>query len=250
MILVAIAASLLAPTLVAAAEHPFHVAPARLVNAALSIFEGPPQRTGPGFNDGEDIFAFGDSLTVANGGNLARDGSDSYVYALRDEILPNGTADHNMDGAGQSSAWGLQHVNKYLPREGRNKVFFFAFGANDRRDFHGNLSAEETVANLAAIYEVVEPYADQVIIGVTVLHACPSWDLPMLVQRQWLSDVEAGLAERGLPFVRLYDALDSNPGNEAPDAWEETHFADCIHPDMDGNAQLGAYIARHLAPND
>jgi hypothetical protein len=65
-----------------------------------------------GCNQGEYYFAYGDSITRATGYcNLDVDGGDCYIMQMRDTYDVTRSVNHNFDGGGQTSTWGLNNFN-------------------------------------------------------------------------------------------------------------------------------------------
>lgn len=205
-------------------------------------------------NDGEDYFAYGDSITTATDNDLDPSGAESYVMQMRDENDPSALADHSFDGFGQSSQWGLDNYASYFPSSNPNQVILVEFGANDRRADRGNLSAAVTASNLMQLHNQTQAHG-QGWVGSSPLWQpdcteIQEWWLATHHQEQWIEEVHARALRFDVRLLPIWDALDTDPMNGRVDAFNATHTADCIHPDVVGQGLLGAFYWFFLTGQD
>ena len=86
-------------------------------------------------------YAYGDSMTAPD---------YTYVMQMRDMYDPLATADHNTDGSGKTSLWGLDELGDHYQN---GTTFFFFMFTNDQ--FHG-MDPTQTASNYEGIYRYVK----------------------------------------------------------------------------------------------
>jgi len=193
-----------------------------------------------------EYYAYGDSITRATGGDdLASNGTDVYLTQMVETHDAINTSDNNLDGGSTTSAWGLANFATHGQYEGTEpERVFIMFGTNDR--YYG-LTGLQTAANLAGIYE---GYTANGTSAYVLIHPLKSengheWNI---YENQYsnITIIETNLTERGIPFVKMYDAIDSNPGNGSPDEVNSTLYYDSVHPNYEGHTLMGEFLWAYL----
>jgi lysophospholipase L1-like esterase len=182
-------------------------------------------------------YAYGDSITFAVNPDLPPDGSRCYILQMRDRYDPAALADHSMQGSsGRTSTWAWENLPDYY-NPGMHYFIVF-FGSNDlRRGINGTATGQ----NLADIYAYVRAYGSTPVIVIPPLrYTDEDWD-----QAPDFAITTAFLSARGIPYVTMYDALDSSPGNGKLDSFNGTYMPDGTHPNMTGHARMADYLWEH-----
>lgn len=179
-----------------------------------------------------DFYAYGDSLT---------NNPDNYLVQMARDHSPGSVVLFNDDGSGRTSRWGAEYIGEHYRNNTRFFVYMFTNDGHSR-------TTEETIQNYLKIYD----YATE---RGSIAVPC----IPVLTSRNWsraydqanqtarILALEAALDARGIWYVKLYDALDSQSGNGRPDDINITDIPDGSHPDTSGHKKLGEYLWRRLA---
>lgn len=183
---------------------------------------------------GLDFYAFGDSLTRATGsGDLDASGSDCYILQYRDAYDPYRIVGHNSDGGSMTSTWGLTHIASY----GSNADHvFIMFGDNDPG---AGINAATSAQNLEGMYYTVLNRGDTPYILLPPIMSSGTLDL---------ATIGNTLAANGTPFIKMYDALDSVPGNNQLDSYDGAYMSDGVHPNATGHQLMADYLWDQLNP--
>lgn len=186
--------------------------------------------------------AFGDSITLATGqGDLLPNGSSAYILQYVANYDPTAIATHNLDGAGQRSSWGANVIySHFVPG---TQYICVMFGVND--ELSGAMTAANTAANLTAIYNVVNGTGTRCIIMMPTMMVYDNSTPARVVatQQAYISGIQDNLTAAGVPFVKTYDAIDSNPYNGQPDAANASYYAtDGVHPNATGQLAIANYL--------
>jgi lysophospholipase L1-like esterase len=189
-------------------------------------------------NQGEYYYAYGDSITRATGCcGLNFDGSDSYIIQMRNKYDVNKSADHNFNGGGQTSTWGLNNLHThYNPG---NEYFIFMFGVNDC--IKGEPSLSVTAKNLVEIYNRTNANGSTPVLCIQTLvsHSSVSYSIQKLRINATISLCET----YSIPYVKMFDAIDSVPWNGELDDWNSDFFSgDNIHPDVLGHKEMSRFL--------
>jgi len=192
-------------------------------------------------------YAYGDSISLAaQSGDLNDDGSDCYIIQMRDMHDPFATADHNMDGSGVSSRWGLDAIEEHYIKG--TEYFFIEFGTNDYR---ARIPPPETAKNLMGMYQYVKNNGTTPYVLIPVLLHPENWTRD---KKTWADNdgnitiLQHALDEYGIPYIRTYDALDSSPNNLNQDSYNGTWMSDGIHPNRTGHRVMAEYLWERLYP--
>lgn len=230
---------------------------AALLLAAGSVAAVTPADEGDNGNDGEDVFAFGDSVVAARdveGSGLLPGGRDSFVYWHRALHGPTGTADINTNGAGQGCLWALGKLPAYTKVDAPGQVLILAFGNNDPRTSKGALTPAQSASCLGALYEAAKERRPNAVWAALMPldPECPAKEpgaereYPLERQRQRAAAIQAEAEARGARLWLRFDAIDVEPGNGVVDAPDPRLVHDCIHPNRDGHLALANSLARYL----
>jgi hypothetical protein len=209
---------------------------------------------GNGANDGEDYFAYGDSIVAARdveGSGLAPNGFDSFVMWHRNLNDPAKSADHNSNGSGQGCLWAKAHLADFVNWTNRSQVYVLAFGNNDPRSVRGGLTPEQSASCLADLYNatvVKRPATVWANISpITVPCAVGAdYDVGLEAQRARAQAIQAKADQLGVPLWNRYDAIDIEPGNGVLDPADPALLFDCIHPNRDGHIRLAQSLGAFL----
>jgi lysophospholipase L1-like esterase len=191
-----------------------------------------------------DWYAYGDSNTAANHIDLSpNDGSLCYIYTTIAHN-PSLSADHNFDGYGMNSEWGIENIESHYPYP---KNYLIMFGSNDMQTGISAASAAENVIN---IYNYVIAHGSR---GLVVVPPMMKQDASeyhnITYQKQWLTDFENNLSS-SVPYIKSYEILDSKPKNGVPDTINTSYYlSDGKHLNAAGQAALGNLIWEYLTNN-
>jgi lysophospholipase L1-like esterase len=206
-------------------------------------------------NDGEDFFAYGDSIVGAGSGGIGKaDGPnllcptrcDSWVFHMRNAFAPAASADINQDGPGKGTAHGLARVPAYFPGPGAGQTVFMEYGINDCMSSNGALGPEDSAAAALSIVHAIEATGRRVV-----------WDLPITmtrpygeaysyqgcvatldVQRERMAAMVAAALAEDRMVVPLYDAIDEHPYDGVPDPQDPYYTYDGLHIRSQGHVRL------------
>jgi lysophospholipase L1-like esterase len=202
---------------------------------------------GDGINEGEYYFAYGDSITQAIfGGGLSPDGSDCYVMQMRNLYDPGKTVDHNLDGSGQDSTWGLANFNAHYNVS--NVFFIFLFGANDAA--HGMTNAL-SASNMVALYNTTKAHGSTPELCLMTLMNPDVFSYA--IQKPRITATEQLCKNFSIPFVKMYDAIDSVPWNGRLDDWNGFYYggdSSGVHPNITGHRKMADFLWYFISGSD
>jgi hypothetical protein len=214
--------------------------------AALYVY-GIPKNQKPAV---VNYYAYGDSITGADtvGGDLAPDGSDSYISQMVQLYSPSSLADYNLDGGGADSTWGLANLPSHYRlsnNETYNPVYVIEFGVNDY-----DLDPDITAGNLISMRNFLTGNGTQsIILMPTLYYEEGSLNFTIENQTSRITVIQNLLDAGGVPYVKMYDALDSIPNNGALDGFNGTNYipegTTQIHPNKMGQRLMAEYLWNH-----
>jgi lysophospholipase L1-like esterase len=175
-----------------------------------------------------DYYAYGDSLT---------DPSDNYLIQMESEFAPGAVALSSTDGGGKSSKWGADYVNVHF----RNNTDIFVYMFTN--DAQIGLSSDQSIENYLKIHDYVTSRGAIAVPCIPILSQ-RNWSLAYTLQNQsaWYHALESAFDRRGIFYVKMYDALDSQPNNGRLDDINLTDISDGVHPDPEGHRKMGKYL--------
>ena len=173
-----------------------------------------------------DYYGYGDSISAPD---------DMYVMQMRDIYDLSATADHNTDGSGQMSCWGFDNITSHYNKSIREFIYMFT---ND--EFH-LYTPELTAYCYTRIYTYVSANGT---LAVPVLATLRTGN--QSEQAQYLQIVGQLLDMEGVPYVKMYDAIDSEPGNGLLDGFNATNYVDGVHPTSAAQRLMADYLWRYI----
>jgi lysophospholipase L1-like esterase len=195
------------------------------------------------YNGTIDFYAYGDSIT---GSTLNK---DCYVEQMADMFYPDAIASRNHDGSGRTTDWAVQNLQAHY--KSGTRYFFYMFTNDGWRDETGNFAKTDfpinkTVDNYMAIYNYVKANGTTPIPLLPII--TPRFNgvyYNVSLQQDRIRALEAEFDRRGIFYVKMYDALDSSPGNGIPDCYngyDQFFFDDGVHPNVIGNRIMAEYL--------
>jgi len=198
-----------------------------------------------GVNEGEYYFGYGDSIMRSMGyGDCDVNVNDCFVNQMRDLYDISATVDHNIDGGGKTSWWGSSNFISHYSSE--NKYIIFMFGANDDQEiYEGYKSISDHVQSMLDIYNQILETGSTPILCITPLKQNNTKDKPWNNYNDMTSRMQALMdtcENYSIPYVKIFDALDSNPGNGKIDYWDSKYYCDHVHPNKNGHRKMAEYL--------
>jgi PKD repeat protein len=183
-----------------------------------------------------DYYAYGDSITSGEG--VANE-SEVYISQMVATHDPTKTVNHNIDGSGEYSSWGLANFATH-PGNPYPLNVYILFGMNDK---HYGETAEFTYLNLEELYhEYTDNGSDtRILIETLAEDGQGDWST-YAIQRARIIDIQNYLDAKSIPYIKIYDAIDSIPGNCYPDEVNMSLMYNSRHPDTEGHRKMGEYI--------
>jgi PKD repeat protein len=182
-------------------------------------------------------YAYGDSITKATttGGDLAIDGSSSYIIQMRDNHNITAGAAHNIAPTAHTSTQALANISNNYNTE--NGIYVIEFGVNDNgADPTGGVTSwNNTAANLISMRDYAANNGSRVLISMILLRSTAD-------ETNRINGVQQYLQDHNVCYMRTWDALDSNPLNGVLDSYNDTNFIDGVHPNKTGHYLIGEYI--------
>gem|GEM_PF-4463066 len=191
-------------------------------------------------NEGEYYFGYGDSIIRATDyGDLSDDGNDCFVVKMAN-IFDDENYDHNIDGGGQSTTWGVNNFASHF--DSGNTYFIFMFDASDEAS-----SSKVTAQNMLWIYN----------------HTLENGTTPILCIGALGGDYYSNQAEQeadnnaiidacenySIPYVKLFDAIDYDPWNgRMPTNYNNWINTSCyasennVHPNKTGHIEMAEFL--------
>lgn len=175
--------------------------------------------------------------------------------------MPDAIALFNTDGIYRNSTWARinipWHYNTsmkyfiYMFTNDGNTVFYpyppGGIGGPLEEDFPVNL----TVENYLAIYDYVKANGTVPVpmIPIITVRGVSAYSVENQTAR--INALESAFEQRGIFYVKMYDALDAEPMNGRPDFYREINetkiaFVDGIHPTEAGYRIMGDYLWTQL----
>ena len=183
-----------------------------------------------------DYYAYGDSITSGEG--VANE-SQVYISQMVATHYPTKTVNHNTDGSGRYSSWGLANFASHPGNPFPSKVYIL-FGMNDK---HYDETAEFTYLNLEAMYHAYTDKGSDTLILIETLAEDEQGDWSIYAnQRARINKIQNYLDAKDVPYIKIYDAIDNNPGNCIPDEVNMSLMYNSRHPNTEGHQLMGDYI--------
>jgi len=210
---------------------------------------------GDGDNDGEYYWGYGDSIMRATGyDELNNDYTDCFVTVMRETYDALKSDDHNTDGGGQASDWGLSHFASNY--DSGNDYFIFMFGANDGND---GVSISETASNMVEMYNKTLDNGTTPILCIMTM--CGDDHSQTYSNTRARINATEDLCETySIPYIKLYDAIDADEwnGRPAPDTGGANSWLNMdyyanehnVHPNKDGHEEMADFLWYFLSGND
>ena len=145
-------------------------------------------------------------------------------------IEPGTSTWHNTDGAGQWSSWGLANIGTHYSASCQN--FLIAFGTND---IAGGRHGADIVHDLEAMYNYSSANGSRTAILIPPLRGNKN-------NTFMIGNLQNNFTRDSIPYLNVFDALDTNPDNGIPDGWQLAYYIDNVHPNAQGHAMIGRYI--------
>ena len=196
------------------------------------------------FNTGNYYYAYGDSITRSTGyGDLPADGSANYALQMRDMYDPCAPAGHNTDGGGQWSGWGWAnietHINTSSFPSDKRPVVIVMFGVNDQKL---SIVPRQYATEMIWMQRYIEGNGSYAVPVLPTLVRNGTLNFTWENQSYWLQQVEKNLTRNNIWFIKGYDAVDSIPFNDQLDQFNQTNYAEGIHPNVTGQRMIADYI--------
>jgi lysophospholipase L1-like esterase len=175
-------------------------------------------------------YAYGDSISTCFGN------SNCYIYNIESGAI----VDHNLDGDGKTSTWGLRNIETHYNTSQR--FFMIMFGRNDEDQ---NITPLTTAKNLEMMYRYVSANGSTPVILIKPLYDPARYGYGNSTYNNYL--VQSYLTAMNIPFVEMYDALDTVPENGIMDTWVDggNYQLDGVHPTAAGQILMGKYLWNH-----
>jgi hypothetical protein len=203
-----------------------------------------------------DFYAYGDSITAPE---------YCYIQQMVEQFLPGEVALHNTDGTYRNSTWARNNIPWHYNKSMKYFVYMFTndgntlfhpyppggIGGEVQEDFPINL----TVENYLAIYEYVKANGTTPIPMIPIITQRGSggasynaYTIENLTTR--IHALESAFDQRGIFYVKMYDALDSIPWNGKPDDYNWTAqylMPRGVHPTVEGHKIMAEYLWTQLS---
>lgn len=211
-----------------------------------SLGTATPLSEGNDRNDGERLWAYGDSIVSARddaGSGLAPNGADSFINWYRALYAPYLDADHSLSGYGQGCLWAKSHFSSMIPSSPRNQNVVLAFGNNDPAPARGNMTPEQSASCNADLYNMTLARRTTVVwANISPITAdCtldPGYDISLPAQQARANATQHAADAMGVRLWNRYDAIDIHPHNGVLDPADPSYLYDCIHPNRAGYIAL------------
>ena len=202
---------------------------------------------GNGANNGEYYWGYGDSIMRAtNYDDLNGDYTDCFVTQMRETYDSGKTDDHNIDGGGEPSSWGLSNFASHY--NSGNDYFIFMFGANDGND---GVSITETAQNMVEIYNRTLENGSIPILCIMAMCG-DDHSQTYANTRERINATEDLCEEYSIPYVKMYDAIDADnwngfpaPNTGSPNSWIDLGYyanEDNVHPNKTGHKEMASFL--------
>jgi hypothetical protein len=233
-----------------------------ILTGIISISQ-PRDVEGKGYNQTIDYYAYGDSITRANVTSyetfdvnfipnttsryeydLHEDGSDSYINQMVTYHDPDATAFHNMISGCKTTKCGYEGLDTIYKK--RMKYFIYMFVTNDNVFLVNDMTVNDTINYTMKTYDYIAANGSVAIPCIPPL-VNDIWVIPIDQQIERIHAMESAFDARGIFYVKMYDALDSIPGNGEVDGINTTYQPDGTHPNLTGQRILGDYLWEQMS---
>jgi lysophospholipase L1-like esterase len=188
-------------------------------------------------------YAYGDSITAATTTGLPADGSAAYILQMVNTYENNATATHNLDGYGQTSKWGADNIVQHYDYP---DYFMIAFGSND---LSVGATPTQVMTNITTIYNYVTQRGSHAIVLIPTLRTDGSGNRNLTNQQNWLKNYTELLDSANIPYVKMYDSIDTTPDNGVPNAANVNYMlGDGIHPNLNGQTAMSSVLWYYMNP--
>lgn len=192
-------------------------------------------------------YAVGDSLARGTspgspGYDLDPDGSDQFVMQMSNRYNLGAPASHNFAETSYSSLWGVQHMVEYPQGNITPKYTFVTIGINDRR-LDPSYTANQTADNLKTMYDYYNSKGSTAWVLIEPMNGTSQtgWSTEAS-QRDNTTKIETRLKEFNVRFLKIYDAIDTTPGDGILQISNVSYAPDYLHPNKLGNSLIADYI--------
>jgi len=218
-----------------------------------------------GKGDGQtiDYYAYGDSITRANTTSydaldvnfnpdpttryeydLHEDGSDSYINQMVKYHDPDAIAFHNMISGCKTTKCAYEGLDTVYQK--RMKYFIYMFATDDFIFAVNDMTVNDTITYYLKIYDYITANGSVAIPCIPPL-VNDIWIPPADRQIERIHAMESAFDARGIFYVKMYDALDSIPGNGEIDGLNTTYQPDGAHPNLTGHRIMGDYLWEQMS---
>jgi len=192
-----------------------------------------------------NYYGYGDSIMHAG-----FNGDKCFVdYMVENNDPPITKSDHNLDGNGRTSVWGLEEFSSHCTDMGNYMIE--QFGVNDVKNIN-YISALNIAQNKMAMYNFsYENSSHTHYIPCIPTLADPTYEQGNGESTQWrpwtnqcdaINVTEEHFIRYSIKFCPLYDCLDSDPFNGRRDAWSGTYYDGNVHPTAAGHVVMGDWL--------
>jgi len=180
----------------------------------------------------QNYYAYGDSITKGSHSKT------NYMEWFRQLFNITGNISYNIDGSAKTTQWGLENFVANC-NDKQDYIVFDAFGFCDE---YFEIDPQITAQNKVEMYNLSKELNIKNYFVCIPVRTMYDWD----VEYEYVEATEDLCNRFNIPFIRLYDAVDSIPYNEQFDEHNSSYFADDIHPNEHGHAVMSIYIWNYL----
>lgn len=183
-------------------------------------------------------YGYGDSLM--DGNHVTPPESDVFLIKMQQTYDATNDSYKNEDGGGLGSFWGYSNTASHVTN--RSCKVIEMFGANDNK--HEGLSCDMSATYKMGMYNLsVENSSEHLYYPcITVLGHSTNWE-SYEIQRMRLNAQQDMFKNYSVPFIPIYDSLDSDPWNGQDDDYaDDGNYADEIHPNEAGNILMARML--------
>jgi len=177
----------------------------------------------------QNYYAYGDSMTKGSGSNT------NYMLCFKQIVNITGNVSYNVNGSTKTTQWGIENFVTHCGDK-QNYTVFEAFGFCDEYfEINPQITAQNKVEmyNLSKELEIKNYF---VCIPVRTYY-------PHGIEYTYINATENLCKRFNMPFITLYDAVDTIPYNKQFDYFNQSCFnSDGIHPSEYGHVVISIYI--------